>query len=65
MVAFATAEEYNLEALRDDIAKQGLYDIVKLPEGEEEFTCRHRLKRKVYLYGVRNHLFIKQLFVAV
>lgn len=48
MVAFATAEEYNLEALRDDIAKQGLYDIVKLPEGEEDFTRHHRLKRKLY-----------------
>lgn len=39
VVAFATAEEYNLEALRDDIAKLGLYDIVKLPE--DAFDALH------------------------
>jgi len=48
VVGFATAEAYNLEALRDDIARQGLYDIIKLPEGEEAFTLNRRLKRKVY-----------------
>ena len=34
VVAYATAEAFNLETLMDDIKQQGLYSIQSLPSGQ-------------------------------
>ena len=34
MTSYATAEEYNLESLKEDMKSQGLYGVVRLPKGK-------------------------------
>ena len=56
VVAYAPAEEINLEALRESLIQQGLYNPCKLPDGNRNFYSILKMPHVQLIFYQIDHL---------